>query len=85
MLDVLRDNDKFNLIISDVNMPEMDGITMVEHIAKDDSLKHIPIIMLTTEVSADLKSKAKDCGVKAWMVKPFTSDKILLAADKISI
>ena len=74
----------FKLVISDVNMPEMDGITLVKHIAGNDVFKTIPIIMLTTEVSKELKEQAKLYGVKAWMVKPFTADKIVLAVEQLT-
>jgi two-component system chemotaxis response regulator CheY len=74
----------FKLVISDVNMPEMDGITLLKHISGNDVFKTIPIIMLTTEVSKELKEQAKLYGVKAWMVKPFTADKIVLAAEQLT-
>jgi two-component system chemotaxis response regulator CheY len=65
-------------------MPEMDGMTLIKHISAAPNLKIIPIIMLTTEVSKDLKEIAKSCGVRAWMVKPFTADKILMAAEQLT-
>ena len=77
------DGTKINLIISDVNMPGMDGLTMVTEIKKMPNYKFTPIIMLTTEAGADLKAKGKDAGVKAWVVKPFKPDQMLDAVSKL--
>ena len=74
---------KINLIISDVNMPNMDGITMVTEIKKMDGYKFTPVIMLTTESEDDKKNKGREAGVKAWMVKPFKPDQMLNAVSKL--
>jgi two-component system chemotaxis response regulator CheY len=74
---------KINLIISDVNMPVMDGITMVKEIKKMPNYKFTPIIMLTTEAGADKKSEGKAAGVKAWVVKPFKPEQMLDAVSKL--
>jgi two-component system chemotaxis response regulator CheY len=80
----LAANEGVRLLISDINMPEMDGITLIRHVFENVAYKAMPIIMLTTEVSADLKTQAKAFGVKAWIVKPFTPDKLLMAADQLT-
>lgn len=77
------DGRKVHLIISDVNMPNMDGITMVKEIKKMGTYQFTPIIMLTTEAGDDLKSQGKEAGVKAWVVKPFKPDQILNAVSKL--
>ncbi len=74
---------KFDLIFSDVNMPQMGGLEMVEAIKKIDGYQFVPIVMLTTESGDDIKSKGKALGVKAWMVKPFSKDKFALVLEKI--
>ncbi|MDH3325433.1 MAG: response regulator [Gammaproteobacteria bacterium] len=74
---------KVNLIISDVNMPNMDGLTMVTKIKENPSYKFTPIIMLTTESGADMKERGKAAGVKAWMVKPFKPDQMLDAVSQL--
>ncbi|MCK4710997.1 MAG: response regulator [Gammaproteobacteria bacterium] len=74
---------KINLIISDVNMPGMDGLTMVTEIKKMPNYKFTPIIMLTTEAGDDLKARGKEAGVKAWVVKPFKPDQMLNAVSKL--
>jgi two-component system chemotaxis response regulator CheY len=79
----LMDGRHINMIISDVNMPGMGGL---EFAAKAKTLpfyKFTPILMLTTEVSADKKEIAKNSGVKAWMTKPFSPSSILNAVSKL--
>lgn len=77
------DGTKIHLIISDVNMPVMDGISMVKEIKNNAAYKFTPIIMLTTEAGADLKQAGKDAGVKAWVVKPFKPEQMLDAVSKL--
>lgn len=71
------------LIICDVNMPGMDGLTMCVQIQTVPALKSLPIFMLTTEANPELKAKGKAAGVKAWMVKPFNAANILAAIPKV--
>lgn len=77
------DGTKVHLIISDVNMPNMDGLTMVQKIKEMPAYKFTPIVMLTTEAGADKKGIGKAAGVKAWMVKPFKPDQMISAVQKL--
>ncbi|MDQ7045830.1 MAG: response regulator [Sulfurimonas sp.] len=74
---------KIDLIFSDVNMPVMGGLEMVEKIKQNDAYKYIPIIMLTTESNEALKAKGQELGVKAWMLKPFNKKKFFMAVKKL--
>ncbi len=74
---------KVHLIVSDVNMPNMDGITMVQEIKKLPAYKFTPVIMLTTEASDDKKAAGQAAGAKAWMVKPFKPEQLLMAVSKL--
>jgi two-component system chemotaxis response regulator CheY len=74
---------KVHLIISDVNMPNMDGITFVKEVKKLPAYKFTPIIMLTTESKAELKQEGQAAGAKAWVVKPFQPDQMLAAVSKL--
>ena len=76
---------KVNLIISDVNMPNMDGITMVKEVKKLPDHRFTPIIMLTTESQDDKKREGQAAGAKAWVVKPFKPDQILQAVAKLCL
>ncbi len=77
------DGKKVHLIISDVNMPNMDGITMVKAIKQMPSYKFTPIVMLTTEGSDDKKLQGKAAGAKAWIVKPFKPAQMLQAVSML--
>lgn len=70
-----------DLVISDFNMPGMDGLQMCERIK--ESGHKIPILMLTTQASAELKAKAKDLGVVAWIVKPHKNEVLLMGIRKV--
>jgi two-component system chemotaxis response regulator CheY len=70
---------QFDLIISDVNMPNMDGITMVSEVRKLPQYSKTPILVLTTERSDEMKSKGKAAGATGWIVKPFVPDQFLKA------
>ncbi len=74
---------KVHLIISDVNMPNMDGITFVKEVKKLPAYKFTPIIMLTTESKDELKQQGQAAGAKAWVVKPFQPAQMLAAVSKL--
>jgi len=82
-LEALKGNKDIKLIICDVNMPNMDGLTMCSRVAADPTMRTIPIFMLTTEASADLKEKGKAAGVKAWLLKPYVEEKLIAVVDRI--
>jgi two-component system chemotaxis response regulator CheY len=74
---------KIHLIISDVNMPNMDGITFVAEAKKLPAYKFTPVIMLTTEAGEAKKQAGQAAGAKAWMVKPFQPAQMLNAVSKL--
>jgi two-component system chemotaxis response regulator CheY len=74
---------KIHLIISDVNMPNMDGITFVKEVKKLANYKFTPIIMLTTESQEAKKQEGQAAGAKAWVVKPFKPEQMLMAVSKL--
>jgi two-component system, chemotaxis family, chemotaxis protein CheY len=74
---------KVHLIVSDVNMPNMDGITLVQEVKKLPAYRFTPIVMLTTESSDDKKMSGKAAGAKAWMVKPFRPEDLLTVVSKL--
>lgn len=77
-------SDQFDLIISDVNMPQMDGLTMVKEIRKVPNLKFVSVCMLTTEAEQSKISEGKAAGVKAWIVKPFDAAKLTAAVKQLA-
>jgi two-component system chemotaxis response regulator CheY len=77
------DGKKIHLIISDVNMPNMDGITFVQEMKKLAAYKFTPVIMLTTESQESKKREGQAAGAKAWVVKPFQPAQMLAAVSKL--
>nr|WP_298165031.1 response regulator [uncultured Pseudomonas sp.] len=77
------DGRKLHLIISDVNMPNMDGLSFVRAAKQLPAYKFTPVIMLTTEVSDAKKQEGQAAGAKAWVVKPFQPAQMLTAVSKL--
>lgn len=76
-------DDTVSLIITDLFMPEMDGIDLIKEVRKDDVYQFVPILMLTTESQAEKKLEGKRAGATGWMVKPFEEDKLLRIVKKV--
>jgi len=81
-LDKAKDGE-IKLIFADVNMPNMDGLTMVEKIRGDLGNSSVNIIMLTTESDSNMKERGKAAGIKGWIVKPFNGPNVLDAIKKM--
>lgn len=77
------DGTKINLIISDINMPNMDGIAFVKEVKQHPKYKFTPIMMLTTEINQAKKDAAREAGAKAWVTKPFLTKTLLEAVSKL--
>lgn len=73
----------FDLVITDLNMPVMDGLTMIESMRKLPQLAGLPIIFLTTESDAGLKQRAKAAGATGWVTKPFQPDSLVKIVKKV--
>lgn len=82
-LDKLKANPSIKLVVSDVNMPNMDGLTMAEKIRGDLRNSTVSIIMLTTENSPAVKERGKAAGVKGWIVKPFNGTAVIGTFKKL--
>jgi len=76
-------SQQFDLIITDVNMPIMDGITFIKNLRQEANYKFTPMLMLTTESAADKKSAGKAAGATGWIVKPFNPDQLLNTVKKV--
>ena len=74
---------KIHLIVTDVNMPNMDGISFVKAVKQDPNYKFTPICMLTTEAEQSKIAEGEAAGAKAWIVKPFQPPKLLDAVSKL--
>jgi two-component system, chemotaxis family, chemotaxis protein CheY len=80
---VKLDGQKINLVISDVNMPNMDGISFLKEMRQKPNYKFTPVIMLTTEGAEEKKREGQAAGAKAWIVKPFRAEQMLQAVSML--
>jgi len=74
---------KVNLIICDINMPNMDGISFLKALRQNDDHKFTPVIMLTTESQEEKKWEGQEAGARAWIVKPFKPEQLLTAVSRL--
>ncbi|MEW5772590.1 MAG: response regulator [Thermodesulfobacteriota bacterium] len=72
-----------DMVITDLNMPNMDGITLIKNLRANAACKFIPIIMLTTESQAGKKQEGKEAGATGWIVKPFKPEQLLAVVQKV--
>ncbi|MCG8616036.1 MAG: response regulator [Desulfobacterales bacterium] len=79
----LLKTDKYDLILSDWNMTEMDGMALLQAVRSDQSLKHIPFLMITAEGSKESVVQAIQSGVSNYIIKPFTPDMLLNKISKV--
>lgn len=73
----------FDLVLTDVNMPVMDGIAMVRELRALDAYKGVPILMLTTESHTERKMEGKAAGATGWLVKPFDPEQLLATVKRV--
>ncbi|RFD21029.1 response regulator [Komagataeibacter melaceti] len=71
-------------IITDINMPRMDGFGLIEAVRKLDQFRHIPIIVLTTESDPEKKARARAAGATGWIIKPFSTDSLVAAIRRVT-
>jgi two-component system chemotaxis response regulator CheY len=76
-------NKTVDLVVTDLNMPQMDGITLVKELRKRPGFKFTPILLLTTESQDAKKQEGKAAGATGWMVKPFQPDQLLSVVNKV--
>jgi len=76
-------NERVDLVISDVNMPNMDGITLTKRLRELNHLKTTPIILLTTESAPEVKAQGRAAGATGWIVKPFRPEQLLALVQKL--
>lgn len=79
----VSENAPVDLVITDLNMPEMDGITLIKELRNRPSFKFTPILLLTTESQDTKKQEGKAAGATGWMVKPFNPDQLLAIVKKV--
>ncbi|CAK0772688.1 Chemotaxis protein CheY1 [Gammaproteobacteria bacterium] len=75
--------NSFNLVLTDQNMPGMDGLTMIKNLRATSQYRTVPILMLTTESSDAMKNQGRAAGATGWLVKPFDPQKLLEVVKKV--
>lgn len=75
--------ENIHLLLTDLHMPEMNGMELIKEVRKIDQYRHTPILFLTTETQISLKKDAKDAGATGWIVKPFVFEKLLTTIRKV--
>lgn len=79
----LVDSAKFDLIITDLNMPEMDGLSFTREMRKRQNYQGVPVVFVTTESSSTMKQQAKSAGATGWITKPFSTDQLCRVVEKV--
>jgi two-component system chemotaxis response regulator CheY len=80
----LAQRKDIGLVICDVNMPRVNGIQLAQHMARTESLAHIPVLMLSSSGGSYDLARAKGIGVKAWVLKPFDAESLLATVEKLT-
>ncbi|THB69552.1 MAG: response regulator [Gammaproteobacteria bacterium] len=75
--------ERYDIIITDMNMPNMNGIEFIKGVKQTETNKFAPIIMLTTENAEDMRAEGQAAGAKVWLVKPFRPDQLLSVVKKV--
>ncbi|MBS0533325.1 MAG: response regulator [Proteobacteria bacterium] len=84
-LDVLaKEQSEVDVIITDINMPRMDGYEVIRNLRRDPTYKSKPILVLTTESDGDKKNLAREAGATGWMVKPFDPERLVATVRKVA-
>ena len=76
-------NNHVDLVLTDVNMPNMDGVTLIRELRSIPDYKFTPMLTLTTESGSEKKSEGKQAGATGWIVKPFSPDQLLATINKV--
>ncbi len=77
------DGANINMVVTDLNMPNMDGIELIRNLRSNPKLKFVPIIMLTTESQSEKKMEGKTAGATGWIVKPFKPEQLISVVKKV--
>lgn len=79
----VADSDSFELVITDVHMPNMNGIELIRVLRDKPAYRHTPLLVLTTESSTEMKQQGRSAGATGWIVKPFNPDSLVAAVSKV--
>jgi two-component system, chemotaxis family, chemotaxis protein CheY len=83
-LEVLREQGAPDVIVTDINMPKLDGFGFIEAVRGDERFRAVPILVLTTESDVEKRSRARKAGATGWIVKPFDPMKLVAAIRRVA-
>lgn len=83
-IDVLEKQERVDVVITDINMPKMDGYGVIRHIRGKSRYNGMPVLVLTTESEADKRNVAREAGATGWMVKPFDPERLIATINKVA-
>ena len=83
LLEAVENGFVYDLLVTDINMPQLSGLEMAKRLKEIPSVKLKPILALTTEKSPQIVQKGKQIGLAGWLVKPFTPDKVVMAIKRV--
>jgi len=83
VLEAVENGFVYDLLITDINMPQMSGLEMAKRLKEMESVKLKPILALTTEKSPDIMKRGKEIGLAGWIVKPFSPQKLLMGVKRV--
>jgi two-component system chemotaxis response regulator CheY len=75
--------EAFDVVVTDVNMPNMDGIELVQELRGLPAYRYVPLLILTTEATAERKQQGRSAGATGWLVKPFNPERLLAVVEKV--
>jgi len=82
-LEIAKKEPAMDLVLTDINMPNMDGITLVRELRQLNHYRGVPLLVLTTEATAQKKQEGKAAGATGWIVKPFNPERLLATIAKV--
>lgn len=77
------DRKDLSLLITDLHMPNMNGLDLIRHVRQGDDHQYLPILFLTTETNSEIKLEAKNAGATGWITKPFSNEKLLQIINRV--
>jgi len=84
-LNQIKQLDKLDLLVTDLNMPNMDGIELIREVRKLDAFRFLPILMLTSESQEGKKQEGKEAGASGWIVKPFKPEQLIAVIRRVLV
>lgn len=83
-VEVLAASPDVDVIITDINMPRMDGYGFIDHVRRESAARATPILVLSTESEPAKKQRARDAGATGWIIKPFDAEKLVAAVRRVA-